>query len=47
MASRATANPDMHKLHNGALAPGAESIAKLYKKMGGSVIWQETLSRYL
>jgi HAD superfamily hydrolase (TIGR01459 family) len=32
-------NPDIHKLHNGALAPGAGSIAKLYEKMGGSVIW--------
>ncbi|XAZ26107.1 TIGR01459 family HAD-type hydrolase (plasmid) [Sinorhizobium sp. B11] len=32
-------NPDIHKLHNGALAPGAGSIAKLYETMGGSVIW--------
>jgi HAD superfamily hydrolase (TIGR01459 family) len=32
-------NPDIHKLHNAALAPGAGSIAKLYEKMGGPVIW--------
>ncbi len=32
-------NPDIHKLYNGTLAPGAGSIAKLYEKMGGPVIW--------
>jgi HAD superfamily hydrolase (TIGR01459 family) len=32
-------NPDIHKLANGSLAPGAGSIAKLYEQMGGTVIW--------
>jgi HAD superfamily hydrolase (TIGR01459 family) len=32
-------NPDIHKLSNGSIAPGAGSIAKLYEEMGGSVTW--------
>jgi HAD superfamily hydrolase (TIGR01459 family) len=32
-------NPDIHKLSNGSLAPGAGSIAKLYEEMGGRVTW--------
>jgi len=32
-------NPDIHKLSNGSIAPGAGSIAKLYEAMGGHVTW--------
>lgn len=32
-------NPDVHKLHNGSVAPGAGSIAKLYEELGGHVTW--------
>ncbi|TCL66324.1 TIGR01459 family HAD-type hydrolase [Rhizobium sp. BK251] len=32
-------NPDIHKLSNGSIAPGAGSIAKLYEGMGGPVTW--------
>lgn len=32
-------NPDIHKLHEGRIAPGAGSIAKLYEELGGSVRW--------
>ncbi|MBD0415095.1 TIGR01459 family HAD-type hydrolase [Oryzicola mucosus] len=32
-------NPDIHKLANGATAPGAGAIAKLYETLGGSVRW--------
>jgi HAD superfamily hydrolase (TIGR01459 family) len=32
-------NPDVHKLHNGSVAPGAGSIAKLYEDLGGHVTW--------
>lgn len=32
-------NPDIHKLSNGATAPGAGSIAKLYEALGGHVAW--------
>lgn len=30
-------NPDIHKLSNGTIAPGAGSIANLYEELGGSV----------
>lgn len=32
-------NPDIHKLANGALAPGAGAIAALYEQIGGTVVW--------
>jgi len=32
-------NPDRHKLANGAIAPGAGSIALAYQELGGSVRW--------
>lgn len=32
-------NPDVHKLANGALAPGAGAIARLYEGLGGTVRW--------
>jgi HAD superfamily hydrolase (TIGR01459 family) len=32
-------NPDIHKLNNGSIAPGAGSIAKLYESMGGPLTW--------
>lgn len=32
-------NPDIHKLSNGSIAPGAGTIAKLYEGMGGHVTW--------
>jgi HAD superfamily hydrolase (TIGR01459 family) len=32
-------NPDIHKLANGAIAPGAGSIAKIYEELGGRVTW--------
>ncbi|MDM9621963.1 HAD family hydrolase [Rhizobium sp. AC44/96] len=32
-------NPDIHKLHEGSVAPGAGSIAQLYEAMGGRVTW--------
>ncbi|MBB3962505.1 TIGR01459 family HAD-type hydrolase [Rhizobium metallidurans] len=32
-------NPDIHKLHEGRVAPGAGSIARLYEEMGGKVAW--------
>lgn len=32
-------NPDTHKLHEGSIAPGAGSIARVYEEMGGPVTW--------
>jgi HAD superfamily hydrolase (TIGR01459 family) len=32
-------NPDIHKLSNGSIAPGAGSIARIYEKLGGTVVW--------
>lgn len=32
-------NPDSYKLHNGSIAPGAGSIARLYEEIGGTVVW--------
>lgn len=32
-------NPDVHKLANGTIAPGAGSIARLYEELGGTVKW--------
>jgi HAD superfamily hydrolase (TIGR01459 family) len=32
-------NPDIHKLHEGSVAPSAGSIAQLYEAMGGRVTW--------
>ncbi|MDP9812886.1 HAD superfamily hydrolase (TIGR01459 family) [Rhizobium tibeticum] len=32
-------NPDIRKLHEGSVAPGAGSIAMLYEAMGGKVVW--------
>jgi HAD superfamily hydrolase (TIGR01459 family) len=32
-------NPDIHKLAQGTIAPGAGSIAQLYEHLGGTVRW--------
>jgi HAD superfamily hydrolase (TIGR01459 family) len=32
-------NPDIHKLVDGTIAPGAGSIAQLYESLGGTVRW--------
>jgi HAD superfamily hydrolase (TIGR01459 family) len=32
-------NPDIHKLVQGTIAPGAGSIAQLYERLGGMVRW--------